>query len=127
MGGPYSGPGHVKVRGQTVLDAQDLNWKYDPNAKPVLTLLGGYSGHTVGAGIVEVSVDNAAPADPAVTLDWASVSARQEEIQLDFVFQGVTHICRGFLGAVEKASGVEKANSVKWSFTGKWLNPNLSA
>lgn len=117
----YSGPGFVSNGPVPLLQAESIDFKHNPDNKPVKTLLLGRAGHSPGASEVTASVANAVPAG-GPEIDWVAVSASQAEIPLSFTIAGRTYNCIGDVQGANYASGVDSPNKLSFEFSGRLVN-----
>lgn len=117
----YSGPGFVSSGPVPLLQAESIDFKHNPDNKPVKTLLLGRAGHSPGAAEVTATVSNAVPAG-GPEVDWVAVSAAQAEIPLSFTIAGKTYNCIGDVQNAGYATGVDSANKISFEFAGRLVN-----
>ncbi len=116
----YSGPGYVLFEGVPVLQASNITYNVETDNKDVNTLILGRSGFSPGPKKVQVSVDNAIPAeeDGGMELDWPAIAEAQLQVSLAFVIAGVTRNATGDVRGVSAKTSTESANSVSFEFHG---------
>lgn len=115
----FSGPGFIRVNGNSVTLSTNIKIELATNNQPVDTMIEGYAGHSKGSKIYTVEVENPVPAD-GFEVDWLAAAEAQEEVDVDFVLPGVVDF--GFTGNID-TSGIDtatnKAASASMKFVGK--------
>lgn len=116
----YSGPGLVLYNGVPVLQASSINYQVETDNKDVVTLALGRSGFSAGPKKVQVSVDNAIPAqtDGGMEYNWPAIAEAQQQVSLGFVIAGVTRNATGDVRQVTVKTSTESANMVSFEFHG---------
>lgn len=116
----YSGPGSVLFNGVPVLQASSITYNVETDNKDVNTLTLGRAGFSAGPKKVQVSVDNAIPAqeDGGMELDWVNIALAQQQVSLSFVIAGVTRNATGDVRSVRVTTSTENANGVSFEFHG---------
>lgn len=115
----YSQPGFLVYRGRPALQTTDIDFKQNGNNKPVMTLLLGMAGHTAGPTTIELTFNNALPAD-GPEVDWRAIEAAKTEIPLGFKMAGTTINMIGMIDSVTLSTKTEGApNVVSVTFSGR--------
>lgn len=115
----FSGPGYVRVNGNTVTLSTQIKIDLATNNQGVDTMLEGYAGHSKGSKVYTVEVENPVPAE-GFEVDWLGIAEAQEEVDVDFVLPGVVDF--GFQGEIDSAgleTATNKAANATMKFTGK--------
>jgi len=115
----YSQPGFLLYRGRPVLQTTDIDYKQNGNNKPVMTLLLGMAGHTAGPTTIELTFNNALPAD-GPEVDWRAIEASKTEITIGFKMAGQTINLVGMIDSVSLSTKTEGTpNTVNVTFSGR--------
>lgn len=116
----YSGPGLVLYNGVPVLQASSITYKVETDNKDVNTLALGRAGFSAGPKKVQISVDNAIPAqsDGGMEYDWPAIAEAQQQISLAFLIAGVTRNATGDVRNVDMKTSTESPNTVSFEFHG---------
>lgn len=117
----YSLPGFVSFEGIPVLNAQSISFAVETGNNDVVTILLGHAGFSPGARKVQVTVNNAVPAE-GMERAWVTIAMAQREITLSFTLAGTTYNLRGDIRGVKADSTTDKANDVSFEFHGRLVN-----
>lgn len=117
----YSGPGFITYQGRPALQSDTVDMDIKSGNSRVKTLLLGDAGHSAGAEGITVSVSGGIP-QAGLEIDWPGLALSHVEIPLGFHLAGKVYNCVGDVTDAKLTSGVDKANAVSMTFTGRVVN-----
>lgn len=110
----YVGAASILVKGSLLAEAQRVRVSIRSNANPVRTMKKGLAGRSRGPVTSEITVENAVPR-AGMEQDFVTMLLVDQDVDLQFVFDGRTYTYEGWIDSVDKESAVDAAAGVNFT------------